>query len=46
MVSKDIHSRGGLSMEAMENAVFSLIAEGLSGTPGITTSKAIHSGGT
>ena len=46
IVSKDIHSRGGLSMEAMENAVFSLVAEGLSGVSGITTSKAIHSGKT
>lgn len=46
IVSKDIHSRGGLSMEAMENAVFSLVAEGLSGIPGITVSEAIHSGKT
>ena len=46
IVSKDIHSRGGLSMEAMENAVFSLIAQGLAGTPGITTSGAVHSGST
>lgn len=43
IVSKNIHYRGSLSMKAMENAVFSLIAEELSGTPGITTSKAIHS---
>lgn len=46
IVTKDIHSRGGLSMEAVENAVFSLIAQGLAGTPGITTSGAIHSGST
>ena len=37
MISKNIHLAGGLSLEAIENAVFSMIASGSGGT-------AIHSG--
>ena len=39
MISKDIHSRGGYSLEAIETAIFQMVASGIDG--GAT---AIHSG--
>lgn len=45
LVSKNIHSRGGLSQEAIENAIFSLVAQELSSNSNINV-KAIHSGST
>ena len=39
MISKNIHSNSGLSLEAVENAIFSMIASGIQGR-----GTAIHSG--
>lgn len=39
MISKNIHSSGGLSLEAIENAIYSMIASGVQGG-----GMAIHSG--
>jgi hypothetical protein len=29
MISKNIHSSGGLSLEAIENAIYSMVASGV-----------------
>ena len=39
MISKNIHSSGGLSLEAIENAIYSMVASGVQGG-----GTAIHSG--
>ena len=39
MISKNIHSSGGLSLEAIENAIYSMVASGVQGG-----GAAIHSG--
>jgi hypothetical protein len=45
MISKNLHSRGGLSQEAIETAVFSIVADELSKSPNISVeSGVVHSG--
>ena len=43
-ISSQVHSRGGLALEALETAVFSAIAEGLSDSPNVKVVGNFHSG--